>query len=429
MRLGRPTLASLLTCGFVILGLLWVGFLGFRQIGGVGSIIDGFENLTVDWRYSIAGPRPVPPGVVIVAIDDETVREAGAYPLPRSALARIVRALARFDPRAIAIDIAFLDAGPPGADAELAEALRSTKSVIAAIGLFEHDGANDEPRQSDDLALIPSPSSILWPTVEIRGAARAGLVNVATDASGIPRHIPMIYRTGDTVVPSFALAAASAALNAEPVFGPDGLRLAARTVGMDLGYHLPIRFYGPGGSIKRVSAARILRDELAPEDVRGQVVVIGATALGVGDTFATPFDRIVPGVEIFATAVANLLAGDGLVRTALVRKFDAGAAVLLPCAAVLLMAMRRPFAGLGLAALVFVLWAVLAFVAFLEGYWVSLAVPLAALAPVAAAYGVARLALDRYATARLTADKAALTRFQSPVLLEHILGTPGFLET
>jgi adenylate cyclase len=428
MRLSRPSPAFLLTGIFLILGLVWGGFLGLRHIAGAGSVIDGFEDLTLDWRYAIAGPRPAPGGIVIVAIDDETVRQVGAYPLPRTELAGILRALAAFDPRAVAIDVAFLDAGPPAADAELAAALGATKSVVAAIGLFERDGANDEPRQSADLMLVPSPSRVLWPIAEIRAVAAAGLVNVATDAAGIPRFIPMLYRDGDRVIPSFALAAASAALNAEPAFGPDRLRLGTRRIGLDLGDHLPIRYYGPAGAVRRISAARILRRELTAEEVRGQVVLIGATAVGVGDMFATPFDRTVSGVEIFATAIANLLAGDGLIRTPLVRGIDATAALLLPCATILLMAMRRAVAGLALAGLIFIAWAGLAFAAFLEGYWLSLAVPLTALAPVAVGYGAARLALDRYAAGRLTADKAALTRFQSPVLLAHILKTPGFLE-
>jgi len=429
MRVGRPSVATVLTCSFALLGLVWGGFLGLRQVEGIGSSLDSVENLTVDWRFALAGPRPAPRGVVIAAIDDETVREAGAYPLPRNILARIIRGLAALNPQVIAIDVAFLDAGQPEVDAELAAALRSTRSVIAAIGLFDRNGAAQAPKlTSDALAQTPSPSSVLWPTANIRAAAKVGLVNVATDAAGIPRYIPMIYRAGDNVIPSFALAAASAALDTEPVLGLETIKLAARNTSTDLGFHLPIRYYGPGGSIPHFSAARILRRELDADDVRGQVVVLGATAAGAGDTFATPFDRVVPGVEIFATGISNLLAGDGLVRTALVRKIDAGAAVILPIVTVLLMSMRRGFLGLALAGLVCALWGALTIAAFREGYWFSIAVPLAALAPVAIAYGAVRVGLDRYIAGRRTKETATLTKFQSPHLVAHILENPKFLE-
>jgi adenylate cyclase len=197
---------------------------------------------------------------------------------------------------------------------------------------------------------------------------------------------------------------------------------------MDLGYHLPIRYYGPRGSIRQVSAVRVLRGDLAADDVRGQIVLVGAAAVALGDTFATPFDDVVPGVEIFATAISNLLAGDGLVRTNFIRKIDATAAILLATLSVLFLAMRRITIGIGLAGLVFVLWIASTVVAFLSGYWLSIAVPLAAALPVAMGYGLVRLGYDRYLSGRLTAEKATLTKFQSPRLVEHILKNPRFLE-
>ena len=428
MRVGRPSFTSLILYGFIILGVVWGGFLGYRQLEGEGSVLDRIEYLTLDLRYLLAGPGPAPRGVVIAAIDDETVREAGAYPLPRSDVATIVRNAAALDPQAIAIDMAFLEAGSSDQDSQLADALRSTKAVIAAIGLFDAGAARSFNEGAGEPALLPTPSRVLWPIEELREAAKPGLVNIATDASGIPRFIPMIFRSGDKLVPSFALAAASVALNTEPVFARESIRVSGRRIEMDLGYHLPIRYYGPKGSFREISAARLLRGDQARDEIEGQVVVLGVTALGAGDTFATPFDRIVPGVEIFATGISNLLAGDGLIRTTLVRRIDAGSAILLPCIVVLLMAMRRATVGLGLATLAVICWAALSFVAFVEGYWLSMAVPLAALIPVATGYGATRLVVDRYVLGRLKGDKTVLTKFHSPILIDHILENPDFLE-
>ncbi len=243
----------------------------------------------------------------------------------------------------------------------------------------------------------------------------------------MPRFIPMIYRVGDEVAPSFALAASSAAANAEPRFTAEAVKLGDRSIALDLGFHLPIRYYGPRGAIKQFSASKALRGVLDPREIRGKIVVLGVTALGVGDTFATPFDRLVPGAEVVATGIGNLLAGGGLIRTAMVRRIDAAASILLPCLTVLLMATRRAFTGVAFAGLVIALWLALTFAAFAQGYWLSISVPLAALAPVAIAYGAARLGLDRLLARRLAADRAALMTFQSPLLVEHILRTPDFL--
>jgi len=428
MRRARPSSETLLSCLFALIALLWGGFLGARQLAGLDVGLDRPEYLTLDWRFLAAGAKPAPRGVVIAAIDDETVRDVGGYPLPRDVLAKIIRTIAAHGAQAIALDMLFLDPGKQDIDAQLADALAATRSVVAATGLFGREGSHSGAAVPPQLALVPATTDIRGPISPVSEAARTGLVNVSTDYTGVPRYAPMIFRSADAIAPSFVLATASAALNTEPVLGPDTIRLAGQTVSLDLGYHLPIRYYGPRGSIRQFSVAAALRGDLRDEDVLGQVVIIGATALGLGDTFATPFDRIVPGVEILGTAVSNLLAGDALIRTSAVRRIDAAAAVLLPLLAILLMSWRRISWGLVLTAVVTGAWVAAAFVAFRAGYWLSIAIPLAAVLPVAGSFAAVRLIRDRHAVDRVTAQRTALSRLQSPLLLREILKDPNFLE-
>jgi adenylate cyclase len=180
--------------------------------------------------------------------------------------------------------------------------------------------------------------------------------------------------------------------------------------------------------VRQFSAAQVLRGNLDPDDIRGQVVVIGMMATGLSDTFATPFDRIVPGAEIVATAISNLLAGDGLTRNNLTREIDAAAAIVLPCLLVVLLAIRRTAIGFSAALSVFVLWTAAVYVAFAAGYWLDVAIPLAAAVPVTSTYGVARVLRDRAAARRLTGEKQMLAKFLSPLLVEQILANPQFLE-
>ena len=152
------------------------------------------------------------------------------------------------------------------------------------------------------------------------------------------------------------------------------------------------------------------------------------TAAGFGDMFATPFDRVAPGAEIFATAISNLLTGDTLARTRSTRGIDAAMAAGLPVAMIALMAMRRAAVGLAIAALVFVLWAAGVFLAFLNGYWLSVALPLATSVPLLMAYTGARFLVERQAGRKSTAEKAMLAKFQSPLLVDHLLHEPDFLD-
>lgn len=428
MAIERPGPSWLLTGGFLAAAVIAGAALGALELNGVASPLDRIENLTLDWRFLLAGARPAPAGVVIVAIDDEALSEAGSDAPPREMMARLVPALARFHPRAIAIDIAFLNSKDEATDAELARALKAAPAVVAAIGVFDPADRSGGETEPGDLALAPKPSSVLWPIEAIRDAAQVGLANVSTDSSGVPRYIPMIYQTPDGVLPSFALAAASQALEVEPVFGPDRIELAGRSREMDLGYHMPVRFYGPEGSFRRISATRVLRGDLDRQALRGKVVVVGVTATGASDTFATPFDRVAPGAEVFATAIGNLLAGDGLARTPSTRRIDAAAAVALPFVMIALMAMRRAAIGLVLASLVFVLWLAGIFLAFAHGYWLSAAAPLASVLPLTLGFAAARSIVERRAGTRIAAEKLTLARFHSPLLLDHLSREPDFLE-
>jgi adenylate cyclase len=427
MATERPGPSWVLTGGFLAAALAVGAALGAQQVNGVHSPLDRIENLTLDWRFLLAGPRSAPPGVVLAAIDDEALNQAGGNAPTREMMARIVRSLAGFHPRSIAIDVAFLN--PQGAeeDAELASALKAAPTVVAAIGVFSPAKPSGEA-EPDDLALAPKPSSVLWPIDAIREAAQVGLANISTDSSGIPRYVPMIYQTPDGVVPSLALAAASQALKAEPVLGPDRIEIAGRSRPMDLGYNMPVRFYGPEGSFKRIGAAELLRGAVNPEALRDKVIVVGVTAAGAADSFATPFDRVTSGAEVFATAIGNLLAGDGLARTPATRRIDAGAAVALPFGMIAFMAMRRAAVGLTVAGLVFVLWLAAVFLAFVNGYWLSVAAPLASALPLAIGFAAARSIVERRAGARIAAERSTLAKFQSPLLLDRILKDPDFLE-
>lgn len=181
MRIEGATASLLVTGVFVAAGLVSGAWLGVNQMRGAASGLDRIENLTLDWRFLLAGARPAPPGVVIVAIDDQTLDEAEGHAVSRQMLARIVRTVAEARPRAVALDFAFPNSRGAQADAELAAALKSTASVVASIGIF---GEGERPDgRSGELALAPRPSEVLWPTDAIRDATLTGLANVSTNSA------------------------------------------------------------------------------------------------------------------------------------------------------------------------------------------------------------------------------------------------------
>jgi adenylate cyclase len=84
--------------------------------------------------------------------------------------------------------------------------------------------------------------------------------------------------------------------------------------------------------------------------------------------------------------------------------------------------------GLALASLVFVLWLAWVFLAFVHGYWMSVAAPLAAALPLTVGFAAARSIAERRVGTRIAAERSTLAKFQSPLLLDRILKEPDFLE-
>lgn len=417
-----PRLASshgLAVAALVLVAACWAGLLGGAHLVGLGSPLDRVEAQLADMRLLIAGRREPPQSVAIVAIDDRTVAAERGYPLPRQNLARLVGAIAAGGPRVLAIDLLLLDAGAPENDRALAEALARVPSVLAAAGRFD--------RTDPGGAAIPVPSDVLSPAAPFDAAASAGLVNISTDPGGAPRHMPLVFETGGGLTPAFALRAAALFAGQDPVFGTDRVQIAGRAIPLDLGFHLPLRFYGPRGTIETISAAALLAGDVTAAQLKDRVVVIGATATAVGDTFGTPFDPVTPGVEVLATGVAQLLGGSGLVRDNAVRRVDAGITVALAIVGTLIVALTPLGIGTSLVALVLGGWLLATVALFAQGYWFSAVLPIAGMLP---PVGLAMLVRQRWERGRSREHaraEAALRQFQPPVLAERIARDPDFL--
>jgi adenylate cyclase len=423
VRVSRPE--RILTTLVLILAGFWSTALAVQHMKGDASALDRAEAPLADLRFLIAGPRAPPPGVSIVVIDDDTVQSVGRFPLPRDVLAKILQAISRSGAKTIAIDILFLDPGEEHADKALAEALSRTRTVIAAAAVFSSGkGPNAQPATA---AGLPKAQRIIWPLPRLSQVAAVGLTNVATDAGGVPRHVPLLTALEDTLQPSFPLRAAAIAAAIDPVVTGDQIWIGPAATQLDVGAHLPLRFYGGRGTIPTMSAKRILEDASAADGLEDRIVLIGAAATGIGDTYATPFDAVLPGVEVLATAVSHLMSGDGLVRNRMTRRIDVAATFIVPALLLFLMAFRPVGLAAVLATLMVSVWLGLTTLAFAYGWWLSLAVPAAAALPAVLLNGIARLWLDQRNENRLGSEKAALRRFQPAILADRVETEPGFL--
>jgi adenylate cyclase len=411
----------------LILAGLWGLGLGVAHWRGDMEFLERAEATMLDIRTLMRGKSVAPDAVTIIAIDDDVVRQVGDYPIARATLAQIIDIVESFSPKAIAVDILLVDPGPEADDAALARSLSRSPSVIAAAAVYP-DGKQWIAAEDDGLLDgVPSAARILLPLKRFTDSAQLGVVNVITDNTGTPRFFPMLFRTGDRIHASLALQAATLASGEDPIIEPTQLSVGGRSIRTDTGHLLPINFYGPRGTIETVSATIVLNGQLTRESVQGRVVVVGGTVTGGGDVFHTPFDPVLPGVEVIATAVTHLMTGDGLVRDQRTRLADMGFALLMPVVLVGLLAWRRSAISFGAILCVVAVWLGFNMVAFSEGIWLNAALPIAAAAPPAVLFGSAQIWLGRRRVQHFAKQSELLQRFHTPKLSEWLVQHPDFL--
>lgn len=379
----------------LVLSALWAFALGFGYWHGDLRFLDRAEGALTDLRMLARGERAAPDVVTIVAIDDDAVGKAGSYPLPRADLAAIVEAIARFEPRVIAVDLLLLDRGSDLGDAALVQAFGKRPTAIAAAAIFPETTQLIAAGEGGPLARLPRAEKFLLPLKAFADHTAVGVVNLVTDLSGTPRGVPMLFRTSNSIELSFPLRVASLATGTEPTIEAGSVTLAGRHIPIDINQVLPLAPYGRHGTIRTISAASVLNGEIDREAVQGRIVVIGGMVTGGGDVFSTAFDAVMPGVEIISTAIAHLMTGDGILRNRSTRVADAILAIVLTLLLVGLLAWRRSALGLLSIAAVLLIWMAANFAAFSHGIWLSAALPIAAAAPPAILFGAVQLWLNR----------------------------------
>jgi adenylate cyclase len=411
----------------VFASALWGAAVYFAHERSHLNFLDRIESAMTDLRTLARGVRMPPDFVTIVAIDDAVVKQGGSYPLARIDLARIIDAIARLEPKVIAVDLLLVDRGTNDGDEALERALTGRTSVIAAAAVFAQV-TQSIAEKDGPLSGLPKAERFLLPLQRFADHAEIGIVNVTTNRSGTPSSIPMLFRTHDRIEMSFALRVAALAIGEQPIIEPDRLVFGERSVATDIDHALPVTFYGPRRTLRTISAASVLAGEVAADAIHDRIVVVGATVTGGGDFFPTPFDPVMPGVEVNSTAITHLLAGDGILRHHPVRLADSIIAVVLPMILVGLLAWRQSAVGL-IATLVVVLTCAAANVfAFSQGIWLSAALPIAAAAPPAILFAAVQVSSGRRRAQYFATRSKLLGQFQAPDIQEWLMRDPGFLK-
>jgi len=356
----------------VLLLLLLLAALAVPEVPGLRLLrLAGFD------AYQALAPRvPRSAPVVIVTIDEESLRRYGQWPWPRTWLARLVARLAEARPAAIGLDVLMpepdrlspgrlagilegLDpavtrklAGMPSNDAVLAEALRGRPVVLAvagvdvpeAVSLAERGVSPVRAFGGDPARFVPRFEGGLHSIAPIEAAA-AGRALVSVDPErGVLRRMPMLAAVGPTLMPGLALEMLRVAAGAPAISVKVG-RGGLEAVGV-AGFAIPTEpdgrvwlHYSRSDARRLVPASDVLDGMVPAERFQGRLVLVGATALGLSDTQSTPVTDRMPGIEVHAQLLECILDGALLTRPPLARAIEL--AMLAAGGVLLLLAVPR----------------------------------------------------------------------------------------
>lgn len=287
--------------------MLFVGLLVLAASLGWQNGLGRLDQSVYDFFLSF-NDRQARDDIIIVAIDDYSLSQLGRWPWPRRVHAQLIERINQAHPRAIGLDVILSEAetgkngGNPDDDALLAAAIRKNdRTVLPAVMSSAGQGL-----------------TISTPIPSLTQAAHAlGHIDLEHDSDGVVRSVYLREGQNGRWWPHFAAAILATGQGEDmsatkrPVAphadGPDDWQ-------RDDQIHIP--FEGGIGHFQSVPYVSVLRGEVPDEFFAGKYVLVGATALGMADSYPTPVSGssgAMPGIEINAHVLTSLLNGERIV--------------------------------------------------------------------------------------------------------------------
>jgi len=192
----------------------------------------------------------------------------------------------------------------------------------------------------------------------------------------------------------------------------------------DIGEAL-INYHGPAYTYPHKSMAEVLEGIIPPEFFRGKIVLIGATATGIGDIKSTPYSGTdYPGIEIHANVIDNLLHGNFLQRGAHQQLLDVVVILLLGVPLGLFMALVPPrFMWFGLSLLAPLIW--VDYRAFVNGWWLNFSIPAITITANVLLVSLYRALVEEKEKRKV---RTAFGQYLSPEVVRRLLKNPQLIE-
>lgn len=344
--------------GLVILSLFVV--LELIAINKPHSVADNWlkrvDTLVYDWRFQGFMPkREETTKIVIIDVDERSLKQEGRWPWSREKLAKLVEALQRQQVKLIGFDVVFSEEERNAVQQVLAhsglsdQAKQELQSLIpvldgdkkfaqaitqkTVLGFFLHGagGINSgvlptplltvEPRDLDKITINFMPDYTGNLAVFANAALGEGFITTLPDVDGVMRRSPLVLRYENGLYSSLSLELARIYLNQSSIqlqMVKSGGQLRLESI--NLGNHkiytdesgmALIPYKGKGKSYTYISATDILNNSNNMPVLKDAIVLVGTSALGLTDLRTTPLQTGYPGVEIHANLLDAIIQSVG----------------------------------------------------------------------------------------------------------------------
>ncbi|HWX63382.1 EAL domain-containing protein [Bradyrhizobium sp.] len=235
------------------------------------------RNALLDLRFAWGSRQPTG-DIVVVAIDARSIEDVGVWPWPRRLHAELLRRLTAAGVRDVVFDVDFSTPSDPASDREFVNALAEAGGSVV-LPSFKQPGVG---------AGSASSVHINRPLKEFSDQSWSAMVNVDVEPDGLVRRYPFGELFEGEFLPSMGAVVAGQYRRGEAPFLID--------------------FSVRPDSIPTVSYADVLRGDKATLDrLRNKKIIVGGTALELGDRFSIPNSRVVSGPLLQALAAESIL--------------------------------------------------------------------------------------------------------------------------
>lgn len=343
-RLSRKSTLSIFVIG---LGVSFIiGALGFWQSHPTARLDHAFLDTFL--KYSASGQRAR--DTVVVDIDDVSLSAVGQWPWPRYRVASLIQRIAAHQPAAIGLDVLFPEADrsslvniqhtfkrdfgidvafsgvPDGLldnDGYLGYEMARAGVVGSNYFYFDHTNTADTRAGESlvfggrtDLLSLTHATGVLLNAGEIASQTKvSGFVNNRPDEDGVLRRLPLLISHDGVIHASLALATVMHSLGTNSgTIGTNEnglfIQIGTHRIPIDQSGFATLRFRGKPALYGALSAVDVLNGNFRDADIKGKIVMIGSSAVGLSDFANTALDPRFPGLKIQAVMAENIVNDD-----------------------------------------------------------------------------------------------------------------------